>query len=182
MSLYPVILLAQISAVSQETLSNSEINPASTHQILFELRSDLPMELPGSRAKFAPAELFNHDFSFDPDTTWSYDEMADHNSTLYYPLGFSQNYDIGTPNDFTRNIKTYNWDKDSARWEFVFSGIDWIRDMRIDSTINTRLDIEGTPTYGDKYVYIYPPSEDATKEIFTEVYRQDSGWKKIRAI
>lgn len=48
MSLYPVILLAQISAVSQETLSNSEINPASTHQILFELRSDLPMELPGS--------------------------------------------------------------------------------------------------------------------------------------
>lgn len=108
--------------------------------------------------------------------------MADHNSTLYYPLGFSQNYDIGTPNDFTRNIKTYNWDKDSARWEFVFSGIDWIRDMRIDSTINTRLDIEGTPTYGDKYVYIYPPSEDATKEIFTEVYRQDSGWKKIRAI
>lgn len=62
MSLYPVILLAQISAVSQETLSNSEINPASTHQILFELRSDLPMELPGSRAKFAPAELFNHDF------------------------------------------------------------------------------------------------------------------------
>lgn len=178
MSLYPVILLAQISAVSQETLSNSEINPASTHQILFELRSDLPMELPGSRAKLAPAELFNHDFSFDPDTTWSYDEMADHNSTLYYPTGFSQTFDIGTTNDFTRNIKTYNWDKDSARWDFMFSGIDWIRDMRIDSTINMRLDTEGTPTYGDKYVYIYPPSEDATKEIFTEVYRQDSGWKK----
>ncbi len=178
MSLYPFILLAQISAVSQETLSNSEINPASTHQILFELRSDLPVELHGTSSKMAPAEPSTFDFSFNSDTTWSYDERADHDSVNFYPEGFSQEFDIGNTIQFRRIRKSYSWDSDSARWVLGYNRTDWINNNRIDSTLTLQIGPDGTPTYGDRYTYVFPPADGATSETYHDIYRTETGWEK----
>lgn len=178
MSLYPFILLAQISAVSQETFGNFEINPASKHQLLYELRSDLPFVLQGSSSTMAPAELSDFDFSFNRDTTWSYDEMADDDSSLFYPTGFSQEFDVGAVNQFRRIGKSYKWDADSARWIQTYNRTDWINNQRIDSTLNVQIGEDGNPTYGDRYYYIFPPADGATSETYHDVYRAETGWEK----
>jgi hypothetical protein len=175
MILYPLFSLAQITTVQNSQDQN--IDPPTIHEILFQDRTGITInKVPDN------GDLTNHahhmDYTFNPDTSWSYDEYMWQGDSAFNPSNFNQNFDLGNEMEFVRNGLNYTWESDSTRWVLQRKNLSWLKDAFKDSSKNYDVDENGDPLYGSFYIYSRTPSMGATEESFYQRYDQTLGWVK----
>lgn len=172
-SLYPLLLLAQISTVHQAT--NQQYKPLSVHEILYQDRTGISATQ--SVNNLSPhAQINDIAYIFNSDTSWGYDETKWQGEDQFSPGRFSQHFDVGTESEFVRHGDSYYWESDTTGWMLDRRSMDWIKDAFKDSSKSYDTDENGDPTYGSFYIYSRTPAMGATQESFYHRYDRTLGW------
>lgn len=170
MSLFPFLLLAQISTVQSQ--ENQQQKPLTIHELLYQSRTATIT----SDLTTPQIQDNDHEYLFNPDTTWSYIEAKWQGFEDYVPSSFNQIYDVGSEFDFARDNLTYNWEGDSSRWVLGHISSNWIKDAFLDSSKSYDVDNDGKPTYGSFLIYSRTPAMGATSESIYHRYERFEGW------
>ncbi len=148
-----------------------QVSPQTKAADMWLIEQERKAELDAQQASAAPVST---------DTTWSYTEYKTINDSLYMPTSASYHFLVGDKEGSNSiNNEALTWNRQDSKWYKRSIQKAWYFGTHQDSSITLYFANGDTlPNRGSKMRYPETPSEGASREIYSDTFVKDYGWKK----